>query len=266
MNYELLLDAHKRFGTTKENIAQSKGHYNICENVVIAPWWKVKMFENKSDIEITKISDKLYKIKKDNTEFTFIELKRMGAPMMLDEVLALGVSKCKNLIFIGSVGSLDKDINIGNLVIPTYSVCGDGACRYLNENLEDDFGKKQFPGREITECLLSVTKEVCEKQNVKFHNVPNFSIDTVFAQFQYIDEILNMGCKTIEMETAAFFKAANIAGINATALFCVSDSTIANKSLYSGRSDAENEYRHQVRFDVIPYILFETFEKLSNKN
>ena len=265
MDYEMLLKAHQSFGTTKEDIANSKGHFDICENVVIAPWWKVKMFEDKSDIEVKKISDKLYKIKREDIEFTFIELKRMGAPMMLDEVLALGVSKCKNLIFIGSVGSLDKDINIGDLVVPTYSVCGDGACRYLNENLEDDFGKKQFPNKNITESLINVTKEECQKHNVKFHNVPNYSIDTVFAQFFHIDKILNMGCKVIEMETAAFLKASQIAGLNATALFCVSDSTIASKSLYSGRTDAENEYRHQVRFNVIPYILFNTFKKLTKK-
>lgn len=262
MNYEMLLEAHKRFGTTREDIATGKEHFDISENVVIAPWWKVKMFENKSDIKIEKLSDKLYKIKKGESEFTFIELKRMGAPMMLDEVLALGVSECKNLIFIGSVGSLNKDINIGDLVVPTYSVCGDGACRYLNENLEDDFLKKHEPNKEITDCLISVAKEEAIKRNIKFHNVPNFSIDTIFAQFLYIDEILNQGCEVIEMETAALFKAAQIANIKATALFCVSDSTVKNKSLYSGRLESENKYRHQVRFDVMPYILFKTFENL----
>ena len=145
MDYNKLLDSHKRFGTTKEDIATSNQQRDILENVVIAPWWKVKMFENKNDIIVTKISDKLYNIKKGDIEFTFIELKRMGAPMMMEEVLPLGVSNCKNLIFIGSVGSLDKSIGIGDLAVPMYSVCGDGACRYLNDSLEDEFGKKQYP-------------------------------------------------------------------------------------------------------------------------
>ena len=262
MDYNMLLDSHKRFGTTKEDIATSNHQRDILENVVIAPWWKVKMFENKNDIMVTKINDKLYNIKKGDIEFTFIELKRMGAPMIMEELLPLGVSNCKNLIFIGSVGSLDKSIGIGDLAVPMYSVCGDGACRYLNDNLEDEFGKKQYPSKNITELLISVTEEECKKAGVKFHNVTTFSLDTIFAQFIHIDKIIEMGCQTIEMETAALFKSAEIAGINTTALFCVSDCTVTNKSLYSGRTEEEENYRYHVRNNVMPYILFKVFEKL----
>ena len=53
MDYNMLLDSHKRFGTTKEDIATSNHQRDILENVVIAPWWKVKMFENKNDIMVT---------------------------------------------------------------------------------------------------------------------------------------------------------------------------------------------------------------------
>lgn len=38
----------------------------------------------------------------------------------------LGVTNCKNLIFIGSVGSSSEEINIGDIVIPKSSICGDG--------------------------------------------------------------------------------------------------------------------------------------------
>ena len=45
MNYDDLLNAHLRFGTTKEDIIERRGYNNILENVVIAPWWKHEMFE-----------------------------------------------------------------------------------------------------------------------------------------------------------------------------------------------------------------------------
>ena len=48
-----------------------------------------------------------------------------------------------------------------------------------------------------------------------------------------------MGAKTIEMETSALFKASKLLNMNVTALFLVSDNTIINKSLYSGRTKEE---------------------------
>lgn len=262
MNYDMFLKAHKKYGTTKEDIINKNSYDLISENVVIAPWWKADMFENKEGVTITELTDKLYHVENGKMNFTFIKLRRMGAPMMLEECLSLGVSKCKNLIFIGSVGSLDKNIKIGDLVIPTYSICGDGACRYLNDNLEDEFGKKQIPTPKITDRLIKITKEECKKANIEFHNVPNFSSDTMFAQFPYIDDIKSRGCQTIEMETAVLFKCAEITKINATALFCVSDNTVMDKSLFSGRSYEENAHRYDVRFNVMPRILFKMVEEL----
>ena len=49
--------------------------------------------------------------------------------------------------------------------------------------------------------------------------------------------------------------------MNATALFCVSDNTVVNKSLLSGRTIEEREYRHKVRYEVIPKIVIELFKK-----
>jgi len=68
------------------------------------------------------------------------------------------------------------------------------------------------------------------------------------------------------METHNVFKCAKIANIKASALLCVSDNTIINKSLYSGRTAEENEYRHRVRYDIIPKIIINLFEELYKEN
>ncbi len=39
MNYDELLKAHLRYGTTKEDIKEAKGYGKILPNVVVAPWW-----------------------------------------------------------------------------------------------------------------------------------------------------------------------------------------------------------------------------------
>ena len=69
-------------------------------------------------------------IKSEICDITYIKTG-IGAPVFMDALLALGVTKCKNIIFVGSVGSLDEDIGIGDIVIPQYSICGDGASRYI---------------------------------------------------------------------------------------------------------------------------------------
>lgn len=255
MKYKDLLDSHSKFGTTKEDIIINRGYEKLLKNVVIAPWWDHTMFDNLG-FEIEQISDNTYNFYRDDISFSFIQLKRIGAPAIMEYVLTLGVTDCNNLVFLGSAGSLDKDIKIGDIVIPEYSICGDGASRYLNDNLEDEFLKKEYPSKEFTNKLLNIL----DKNNIKYHNVPNYSIDTVFAQFYHIDKIIDLGAKTIEMETALVFKSNEVLNINVTALFCISDNTVVKKSLYSGRFKEENDYRHKVRFEVIPNIIIDLFK------
>lgn len=92
-----------------------------------------------------------------------------------------------------------------------------------------------------------------------FHVARNFSIDTIFAQFSRIDEILAFGCNTVEMETAAAFRAAELTGYRMAALFSVSDNTLQNKSLMGGREAGERAYRKRVRAAVFPGILHSCF-------
>ena len=260
MTYEELVNAHLKYGTTKENIKDTKGYAEILENVVIAPWWSHDIFED-FGFEVVQTSEKVFNFYSDELSFSYIELKRIGAPSVMDFILSLGVTKCSNLIFLGSAGSLDEKINIGDIVVPKYSICGDGASRYLNKNLEDEFLKNKYPSEEFTKKLI----DVLNKKKLRYHYVPNYSIDTVFAQFYHIDKILELGAKTIEMETAVLFKCNELLKINVTALFCISDNTLQNKSLYSGRTEEENNYRHKVRYEIIPNIIIDLFKR-SNKN
>ena len=262
IEYKDLLESHFRFGTTSDDIAINMGLKNVLENVIIAPWWGHEMFE-KEDFKIEQINNRLFNVYNNDISFSFIEVKNIGASAVMDFVLALGVTKCKNIIFLGSAGSLDENIKIGDIVIPEYSICGDGASRYLNKNLEDSFLEKNYPTKSLTNVLIDLLK----KQNIKYHYVPNFSVDNIFAQFYHIDKIMGLGAKTIEMETANLFMCGKITGINVIALFCISDNIVAKKSLYSGRTDKEHEYRHNIRYNLIPRIAIDLIRKINiNKN
>ena len=256
MNYEDLLNSHFKYGTTNDDIIKEAGYEKILENVIIAPWWSHTMFDS-LNLKVEQINNKVFNLYGENVSFSFIELKRIGAPAIMDDILSLGVTDCKNIVFLGSAGSLDNDIKIGDIVIPEYSICGDGSSRYLNKNLEDEFLKKEYPTKEYTEKLINVLKD----NNINYHYVPNYSTDTVFAQYYHIDKILSLGSKTIEMETSLLFKCNELLKRNVTALFCISDNTVTNKSLYSGRTKEDDDYRHKVRNEVIPKIITDLFQQ-----
>jgi len=84
-------------------------------------------------------------------------------------------------------------------------------------------------------------------------------VDTIIAQFAHIDEIIDMGCNCIEMETSALFKAAQICAINAGAVFGVSDNTIQKKSLLSGKTEEERDYEKNTRKNILTKIVIESF-------
>ena len=111
MKYIDLLKSHQMYGTTSEDIKIHRGYKEILENVVIAPWWNHDMFNNEG-FKVAQVSEKVYNFYRDDLSFSFVELKRIGAPGIMDFILSLGVTKCKNLVFLGSAGSLDSNIKI----------------------------------------------------------------------------------------------------------------------------------------------------------
>lgn len=268
MTYENILDGMKRFGSTERDICVSNLGVQpelVNENVIIAPWWEPLSMPDLGRAKLLSESHssiKVWNITAGKTKITYIKTG-IGAPVLIDVLLSLGVTKCKKIIFIGSVGSLNAEIGIGDIVIPEYSICGDGASRYIaSDDLKsgDCWGEKVYPNAEFFNTVKSVTQTVCDENNVKWHIGKNFSIDTIAAQFAHIDEIIDMGCNVIEMETAVAFRAAKMMNIPIAAVFSVSDNTVIKKSLISGRTKADNEYRKHVKKKLIPKIILKAFE------
>jgi len=268
MIYKYLLEGNERFGIKPIDICRSTLECepeDISEDVILAPWWQPDIFEEYVDsiFPVAESVNKLWTITVNEKKITYIRTG-IGAPVVIDDVLALGCTPCRNIIFIGSVGGLDEKLKIGDLVIPEYSFCGDGACRYLTDgNIggNDCFGEKYYPDRNLYEKIKETAEKIGGKNNVDWHTGKTFSLDTVVAQFAHIDEILRMGCNCIEMETAVFFKASEICNIKSAAIFSVSDNTITKKSLLAGRTKEEMDHRRYVRKNILTKIVLECFRE-----
>ena len=266
MIYKKIIEGIMKFNSSMEDAFKGQIACNpdqIKEDVVIAPFWNPIMFTDTWESIIEIVKGQVWNIRTNELNFTYIKTG-IGAPRIGDTTLALGVSACKRAIFIGSVGALEPDMGIGDLVIPTHSIAGDGYSRFLTDKeikSLDSFGSKAYPDMILKDNILKATESLSEKSDVKFHHGSVFSTDTIFAQFAHIDEIIGYGCNCIEMETAAFFNASEVAGIKAGALLQVSDNTMINKSLYSGRTTEDQTYRKKVRREVFPLIINSVFSR-----
>lgn len=270
MNYSDLIASIKRFGAADEDICAhvlGMPSTGIHEDLIISPGWEPETrLPGLGQAELLVPSGplfgyKMWNIKNDDMEMTYIKTG-FGAPPLMDALLSLGVSKCKRILFVSSVGALDNKFGIGDIVIPEYSVCGDGASRYIaSDNFGADiFGEKVYPDSALVEHLKTETESICSENDVKWHIGKTFCTDTIFAQFPHIDNIIGMGCNTVDMETAAAFRAAALIKVPLAAIFNISDNTVANKSLIRESTRDEREYRRFVREELMPKIIRNFFK------
>lgn len=269
MDYQTIINGMKRFGSTETEICvRGLGLLpeQIHEHVILAPWWDPSVLSGLG--EAVRLSEpdasvQIWDIQSKDGVLTFIKTG-MGAPVFMDVVLSLGMTCCKKILFVGSVGALDPAIGIGDIVIPEYSICGDGASRYIASGDlagKDCWGEKTYPDPGLLQIVKEETEQVCHQHEIRWHLGKNISIDTISAQFAHIDTIVKLGCNVVEMETSVGFRAAKMAGISMAAVFSVSDNTMKNKSLVSGRTQEEKNYRAFVRRTAFPEIILRSFQR-----
>jgi purine-nucleoside phosphorylase len=178
-----------------------------------------------------------------------------------DVTLALSCTPCKYVVFIGSAGSMHESIAIGNLITISESVSGDGFSNYLkNQPLQSDsFLTSVKPDNKLNLILEQYANAQCQDSDVVLNRCKIFSTDTIIAQFFHLPTIINeYSCTAIEMETSAVFNAASLTGIKAAALLLISDVTITNKSLFSGRTEQDREFYHHIRETYLSKIVLDT--------
>lgn len=231
----------------------------IRRDVILTPHWKVEIFTPhvKSVTEI--VPHKVYELELRGYNVTLIRAG-IGAPLTGDTVLALGPTPCKRIIVIGSTGALHPELNIGDLIIPTKSLSGDGFSRYLQPGLPfaDTFLQPAFPDEFLSDTLNGYANTLAPAAGAAVHRGTIFSTDSIAAQFPILDDLSRVhGCCAIEMETAAVFAAAHFVNLQAAALLAVSDSPVQGKSLFAGRTPADMEHYHHIKETILPKILLD---------
>jgi len=214
--------------------------------IIVAPSWKPEKIFIDCNCEIKHVKEgpyfNGYLININNKQIGYIQTAS-GASNVIDCCLTLGHGKCNDILFIGAVGAIKDDIKLGDIIIPQYSISGDGASLYLSDQIStDNFLKLNYPNSELTSYL----QEVGEENNINIFRKVVYSTDSIYCEYMHLDEILKMGAEVIEMETAVFFRSMNIISKRGTALLCVSDNSVADIHLV-GRTEDETLKYHAAR-------------------
>jgi len=126
-----------------------------------------------------------------------------GAAAQLEELIAMGFGK---FIVCGGAGVLQKDIQVGHLVLPCAAVRDEGTSYHY-----------AAPSREIA-CnshALAVIEERLIKENLPYIKAKTWTTDAFYRETDNKIALRALeGCVTVEMEAAALFAVARFRGVD----------------------------------------------------
>lgn len=261
-----LYSAAARYNHTEDLLKQI---YNIDSNekfdlIVVAPSWLPEKIMKNYDVEIRVLSRYAYFgsyiIEYQEKRIAWIQCAS-GANNLIDTMLTLAKSQIDKVIFIGAVGALKSDIQLGELVTPSYSLAFEGGSLYTYSTIDrSNFGNKIIPNELFLHEVLTVAKE--KQIELKMKSV--YCTDSIICEYMHLEHIKSFDCDLIEMETAAFYRTLEIIDKKGIALLIVSDNSASGVSLIA-RTKEETAIFHKARETYIPELIFALCEKYKNE-
>ncbi len=135
------------------------------------------------------------------------------------EILCNAQVKC--LIRIGSCGALTKNINIGDLIVATGAVRGDGVTPYY---VGPDFVTE--PDKVLTEQLVGVAKSA----GMTVHTGKVWSTDAILRETkEHVNSAMDKGAVAVDMVSGVFLTLAQLYKIPAVSILAVSDNIMTGE-------------------------------------
>jgi purine-nucleoside phosphorylase len=247
---------------TKETMVKTHfgcGIVDIADTVILTPIWNLEGFKNKADEVLTEFTGwyKGVTLTFDSKRITVIS-SGIGSPVSGDCALALGYTDCKNVIFSGSAGAINKNYNIGDMLTVSEAVIGEGFSRYHGEDIKRDcFGELVSGDKSVAQRLMDTIRRKESRYGINCHEGRIFSIDSILGErkdtFDYMKE---KGCDAVEMEVSAVFTACRQGGKKAAAMIIISDLPLKYRNLFEGLTEIDIKRYNAIKLDL-PGILLE---------
>ena len=131
----------------------------------------------------------------------------------------------ETIIRVGSAGSYDNELNLGDLVI------AQGACTDSNYGAQFELPGTFAPIGNFS--LLRAAAESCEKRGIHYKVGNILSSDTFYSDNPHHDRWMKMGVLAVEMEASALYMNAARAGKRALVICTISDHILTGEEMSS---------------------------------
>jgi len=134
-------------------------------------------------------------------------------------------AQVKALIRIGSCGAMRKDIKIGDFIMTTGCVRGDGVSPYY---VDDKF--VTLPDAGLTQKLTAIAKNVAATAGLTVHEGKVWSTDAILRETkEIVNGVIDKGAVGVDMVSAPFLTIAQTYKIPAVSILAVSDNLITGQ-------------------------------------
>lgn len=173
---------------------------------------------------------------------------------LIDHLSICAELNCKKMIFIGAVGALKSDFDLGDICTPSYSIAGGMAHAYLKDTLQEF-----VPFEKITPADMDFIHEMIAMEKEKNHEIKKatvFCTPSIALEYSHLEEIKAFDTDLIEMETAAFYSMADLMEVPSIALLVVSDNSACGVALV-GRTDEQQRRYDESRKVILPGMILD---------
>ena len=142
----------------------------------------------------------------------------------------------KTIIRVGSAGSINKDLHIGDLAIAM------GACTNSNFAAQYELPGTFAPIADFS--LVRAAAESCERLGYKYMVGNVLSSDTFYGENPHTDKWISMGVMAVEMEIAALYMNAARSGNRALGICTISDHILTGEATTA--EERQNNFTHMM--------------------
>jgi uridine phosphorylase len=134
-------------------------------------------------------------------------------------------AQAKVLIRIGSCGAMRKDIKIGDFIVTTGCVRGEGVTPYY---VDDKF--VTVPDAALTQQLSAIAKNTASGAGLTVHEGKVWSTDAILRETkEIVNKAIDQGAIGVDMVSAPFLTIAQVYKIPAVSVLAVSDNLITGQ-------------------------------------
>ena len=157
-----------------------------------------------------------YLLKETKEKIAVIGHFGVGSPAAVIKLEAHIQQGVKRFVSIGTAGTLQKEIKIGDVMVCEKSIRDEGASHHYKK-----YSKYAYAGKEITVDIVSEL----QKNNIKHFVGTSWTIDAPYREtVEEAKHYQKEGVSTVEMEASSLFTVAEYRKVQLGSIFTISDS------------------------------------------